>query len=108
MNKLLALVVLALPVTLAGCICDKTEARFWEVKDSKSGVMAFTVDTAKVTAYSIDTKYVDASGQYVTVEAPAPVRQMTEAEWLAATGGASYGLLYCGMRKACWASVSAR
>jgi hypothetical protein len=106
MNKLFALAVLALPFAFAGChSCEPELARFWEVRDSATGVTAYTVDTAMVTAYSMDAKYVNASGTYVNVDQPTPVRQISQAEWVAATSGAGFGLHYCPMRKQCWASV---
>lgn len=108
MQKSLAAAALVLSLAAAGCTCDKAVARFWEVRDRASNATCYTVDTAAVQAETIDTYYVDAKGAYVEVREPLLVRQMDEATWLAATGGASYALHYCPQRKACWAAVRDR
>ena len=105
MKKLFVLAVLAaLPAALTAC-CSGVEARFWQMRDEASGRTAFTADTALVPLDVFDPKYVDASGREVRLDRPVSVRQMTETEWTAATGGAGYGLSYCTQHKACWASV---
>ena len=108
MKKTFTLALLAaVPFALSAC-CSASEARFWEVRDGASGATAYTVDTARVQLETIPTVYVDGAGRSVLVGRVELVRQMPEADWLAATSGAGYALKYCGVRKACWAAVSPR
>jgi hypothetical protein len=108
MHRLLGLTSLALAFGLTGCTCDKALARFWEVRDTTSNATCYTVDTNAVQAETIVTHYVTAQGTFVAPQRPVLVRQMSEKDWLAATGGAGYSLHYCPQRQACWASVSDR
>ena len=105
MKQSLVLAVLAaLPCALSAC-CSGVEARFFEVRDAANGRTAYTADTALVPLEVFDPKYVDRTGHLVRVDRPTVVRRMSEADWLAATSGAGYGLSYCTQHKACWASV---
>lgn len=110
MKKTLVLAILAVlaAAPLTACTsCTPGVERFWEVKDA-SGVTAYTVDTAAVGFESIVTTFVDAAGREIKMGPIVSKREMSNVQWLAAAGGASWSLDYCGIRKACWANVSAR
>jgi hypothetical protein len=98
---------LALTLAFSNC-CPNARPRFWKIRDTAGGGVAYTVDTAAVPAGSLlprDIRYVDEAGKYVDVRNPRPEREMTEQEWKTATSGAGYSLLYCGRRHACWAKT---
>lgn len=111
MTRFLFLVTLAVLSLLFSACCSKAQPRFWKVRDVKSGVTAYTVDTLAVPTTALvarDIRYVDAAGKIMEVGSPKMVREMKEAEWKAATSGAGYSLWYCGHRKACWAKAKGR
>lgn len=110
MKALTVAIVAILPLFFSSC-CPNATPRFWKVRDTSRGLIAYTVDTAAVPASSLvprDIRYVDAAGEYVEVRIPRVVREMTEQEWRDATSGAGYSLFYCGHRKACWAKTRDR
>jgi hypothetical protein len=105
---------LLIPIAASACLlalsscCSNSKPRFWQVRDGANGATAYTVDTAEVPVGSLgaqDAKYVNASGQYVSVSNPKTVRELTETQWTAATSGARFSLLYCTHCKGCWAKV---
>ena len=103
MTKLATLALLAaLSVSLSAC-CSSSEARFWQLRDAATGRTAYAVDTAHVQLGRIEDKYVDASGRFVRVDHPEVVRQLSESEYSAATGGAGFGVHYCPSLRGCWA-----
>lgn len=111
MTRLLSLAILAILPFLFSACCSKAQQRFWKVRDTKSGVTAYTVDTLAVPTTSLvarDIRYVDPAGKIIEVGSPKMVREMKEAEWKSATSGAGFSLWYCGHRKACWAKTKAR
>ena len=111
MKMLLTLAFLAAAaVALPACqSCDEGLARFWEVQDGATGRPAYGADTATALLNQrFDSKFVDASGHFVRVTNPTLVRQLTLAEYQTLTGGAGFGVNYCGIMKTCWADVHSK
>lgn len=111
MKKHLSIVSMAIVPLLFSACCSNAQPRFWKVRDASSKGTAYTVDTVAVPANSLvprDIRYVDATGEYVKIQNPKVVREMTEQEWKQATSGAGYSLYYCGHRKGCWAKTKDR
>lgn len=110
MNLLSIVISVVMPFLFSAC-CSHAQPRFWKVRDTVGGGLAYTVDTAAVPASSLvprDIRYVDAGGKYVDVRSPKVVREMSEQEWKTATSGAGYSLYYCGHRSGCWAKTKDR
>ncbi len=86
---------------LAGCHSCEGQARFWSV----NGGAAYTVDTAAVslTSGKLNVDYVDGNGRKVRMD-DVSVSEITEAQYVASTGGAGYTLAYCPVMKSCWAA----
>lgn len=111
MKSLFSAAILAILPFLFSACCSDAKPRFWKVRDTKGGATAYTVDTVAVPASTLvprDIKYVDAAGNYVSVQNPKVVREMTEEEWKQATSGAGYSLYPCNHRNGCWAKTKER
>ncbi len=111
MKRFLLLASAMTALSLLGSCCNGAHPRFWKVVDKANGATAYTVDTAAAPVDSLgpeDVKYVNASGTGVAVSKPKFVRELSAQEWQTATSGARYSLLYCPVRKACWAKAKPR
>lgn len=100
----------ALPLLLQSC-CSDAKVRFWKYRDGKGGAAVYAVDTEKVPLASLaptGAVYLDRAGHAVRPAGLKQPKQITEAEWRAATSGARFSLLYCGKCKGCWAKVKPR
>jgi len=107
------LLTLAILTTILPSCCTNAQPRFWKVRDTtvKNAPIAYTVDTAAVPTTSLvprDIRYVDSTGNYVTLQSPKMISQISGDQWTQATSGATYSLNYCPHRKACWAKTKAR
>jgi hypothetical protein len=99
-----------LPLLLQSC-CSDAKVRFWKFRDGKGGAAVYAVDTEKVPLSSLapaGVVYLDRTGRAVHPASPKQPKQISEAEWRAATPGARLTLLYCGKCKGCWAKVRGR
>jgi hypothetical protein len=110
MKSLPVIALTALLALLLQSCCSDAKVRFWKFRDAKGGSTVFAVDTEKVPLDSlapVGRVYLDRTGRAAHPASPGKPKQISEAEWRAATSGARFTLLYCGKCKGCWAKVRA-
>lgn len=111
MKSLPVLILTAiLPLLLQSC-CSDAKVRFWKFRDPKGGATVYSVDTEKVPLQALapaGVVYLDRTGRAAHPAKPGQPKQISEAEWRAATSGARFTLLYCGKCKGCWAKIRPR